>query len=277
MDPISYSHSAKQAQRIKKIIANPDSTSGIVTVPSVIATGENITIPAGRTAVLPNIQIDGTLNIDGTMFIPSGATTADIDTQLALKAPLASPALTGTPTAPTATAGTNTTQLATTAYVDRKMTLMTAQNSTSGTSIDFTGIPSWAKRITIMFNGVSTNGTSIVQIQLGTSGGIENTGYLGVGVGCPNTNTPGVLNMSSGFITSNAGSATQTRHGSLSIISVSPNTFIINGSLGLSNDSVFQSSFGSKTLAGNLDRVRITTVNGTDTFDAGSINIMYEG
>jgi hypothetical protein len=33
---------------------------------------------------------------------------------------------------------------------------------------------------------------------------------------------------------------------------------------------------GSVTLSGTLDRVRITTVNGTDTFDAGTINILYE-
>ena len=33
---------------------------------------------------------------------------------------------------------------------------------------------------------------------------------------------------------------------------------------------------GRVTLSGALDRVRVTTVNGTDTFDAGSINILYE-
>lgn len=46
----------------------------------------------------------------------SGVTSA-IQTQLNAKAPLANPALTGTPTAPTAAADTNTTQVATTAYV----------------------------------------------------------------------------------------------------------------------------------------------------------------
>lgn len=74
MDAISYSHSAKQARRIKRIIENPDSTSGIVTVPKVVASGENITIPAGRVAVLPNVQVNGTLNVEGDVFIPAGAT-----------------------------------------------------------------------------------------------------------------------------------------------------------------------------------------------------------
>ena len=86
MDAVSYAHSAKQAQRIKKFIENPDSTSGILTQPSVIQTGETVNIPAGRTAILANTQIDGTITLDGTIFIPSGTTTNYIDDQLALKA-----------------------------------------------------------------------------------------------------------------------------------------------------------------------------------------------
>ena len=74
MDAVSYSLASKQAQRIEKFIENPDSASGIVTVPKTIASGENITIPAGRVAVLPNVTVDGTLNIDGEVFIPSGST-----------------------------------------------------------------------------------------------------------------------------------------------------------------------------------------------------------
>ena len=81
MDAISYAHSAKQEQRIKKFINDPDSTSGIVTVPSTIAAGETITIPAGRTAVLPNTTVNGTLVIDGEVFVPSGSSvsTTEVD------------------------------------------------------------------------------------------------------------------------------------------------------------------------------------------------------
>ncbi|NCB01250.1 MAG: hypothetical protein EOM67_03665 [Spirochaetia bacterium] len=74
MDAVSYSHADKQKQRIEKIIAQPDSTSGLVSLPSTIASGETITIPAGRTVVHPNLQVDGTLTVDGTLFIPSGGT-----------------------------------------------------------------------------------------------------------------------------------------------------------------------------------------------------------
>ena len=86
MDAISYSLADKQAKRIKKIINEPDSTSGVVTVPKVIPAGETITIPAGRTAVLPNVQVDGTLTVDGDVFVPSGATYADLENQIATKA-----------------------------------------------------------------------------------------------------------------------------------------------------------------------------------------------
>lgn len=86
MDAVSYSLASKQAQRIEKFIENPDSTSGIVTVPKVIEAGENVTIPTGRVAVLPNVQVDGTLNIDGEVFIPSGATFGDLESQIAVKA-----------------------------------------------------------------------------------------------------------------------------------------------------------------------------------------------
>lgn len=74
MDAISYSHSAKQAQRIEKFIENPDSIAGLVTVPNLVPTGETVSIPTGRTLVHPNLQVDGTLTVDGTLFIPSGST-----------------------------------------------------------------------------------------------------------------------------------------------------------------------------------------------------------
>ncbi len=74
MDPISYSKASQQEQRIKKFVAEPDSTSGLVSLPTVIAAGESITIPAGRMVVHPNLQVDGELNIDGELFIPTGGT-----------------------------------------------------------------------------------------------------------------------------------------------------------------------------------------------------------
>ena len=140
--------------------------------------------------------------------------------------------------------------------------LETAQATTSGTSKDFTGIPSWAKKITVMFNNVSLSGTSNYLIQLGDSGGIETTGYVST---------------SGGGLTSTAG---------LAIYAVSAATNItghiiltlVGSNLWISSHCVtITSGGGSKTLSDTLDRIRITTVNGTDTFDAGSVNILIEG
>lgn len=274
MDVISFSEAATANSRIEIINANPDSSSGIVTVPKTIASGETITIPAGRVAVLPNVQIDGVLNVEGEVFIPSGATFGDLETQLALKAPLSSPAFTGSPIAPTQTAQDNSTKVATTAYVDGKMVRGTAVTA-SGTSIDFTGIQSWAKRITVMLNGVSTNGTSPVIIQLG-SGAIQTTGYsssacLSINAGA----SIGTLSVTG--MTTAGGSSESTRNITASIYSFSSNIYTCSMSGAYTDGGTGMSSGGIVTLAGVLDRIRITTANGTGTFDSGSVNIMYEG
>ena len=161
--------------------------------------------------------------------------------------------------------------------VTNRLVLGTAQNSTSGTSIDFTSIPSWAKRITVMFNGVSTNGTSNVQIQIG-SGSVTTTGYNAFGSNFSTTSASvnGVA-YTSGFGIKSA-SASESLGGLLTLALLSGNVWTAQGSFSTAaNSNIYISSGNSAALSGTLDRVRITTVNGTDTFDAGSINILYEG
>lgn len=149
----------------------------------------------------------------------------------------------------------------------------TAVASTSGTSIDFTSIPSWVKRITVMLSGVSTNGTSIIQVQLG-AGSVTTSGYsytcAGI-AGVVSTSTA-----STGFILNNAISeAAAIVSGNMIITNISSNSWVGSHSVqGRTNGAA--TGGGSISLGGTLDRIRITTVNGTDTFDAGSINIMYE-
>jgi hypothetical protein len=156
----------------------------------------------------------------------------------------------------------------------------TAVASTSGTSIDFTGIPSWVKRVTVMFSGVSTNGTSPPQIQLGDSGGVENSGYLGANVVLFNTATVTGVNISAGFLiglSTAAWAASVLVYGHLVLTKLDGQLWTAVGSFGRSDAASLYHIAGSKTLSDTLTQVRITTVNGTDTFDAGSINIMYEG
>ena len=152
------------------------------------------------------------------------------------------------------------------------LTSATAQASTSGTSIDFTGIPSWVKRITVMFNGVSTNGTSNLLVQIGDDGGIEVTGYLSTS-GYVNAGSQNTADSTAGFLIWN-GIASNALNGTFRVCKVSGNSYVGDGTVSASPS--FVSGSGSKTLSGTLDRIRITTVNGTDAFDAGSINIMYE-
>jgi len=154
----------------------------------------------------------------------------------------------------------------------------TAQASTSGTSIDFTGIPSWVKRITVMFSGVSTNGTSAFLIQIGTSAGVTTSGYSSAGsnIGTGSTN---MTNSTAGFVLTAGGDASTTSYDgliSVSLINASSNAWVSAGTLRRSTNNSTHTSGGNVTLSGALDRVRITTANGTDTFDAGTINIMYE-
>ena len=156
------------------------------------------------------------------------------------------------------------------------LTLATAVASTSGTSIDFTGIPSWVKRVTVMFSGVSTNGTSVPLIQLGDAGGIETTGYLGTSSVI--TSAVASSNGTTGYLLGAANwGATVVSHGSIIISLCGSNTWVASGSIGDSTTAITYTTSGSKTLSGTLDRIRITTANGTDTFDAGTINILYEG
>jgi hypothetical protein len=148
----------------------------------------------------------------------------------------------------------------------------TAVASTSGTSIDFTGIPAGVKRITVMFSGVSTNGSSSMQIQVGTSGGVVTSGYLGASSDGP---TLTATQFTSGFGVRTGGSAAAV-HGQMIITNLSGNTWVAAGTFARSDAAVFISSASTIALSNTLDRVRITTVNGTDTFDAGSINILWE-
>ncbi len=151
----------------------------------------------------------------------------------------------------------------------------TAVASTSGTSIDFTGIPSWVKRITVMFVGVSTNGTSQPLVQLGISTGVETTGYISTSASMANAGATAASSSTAGFFIRST-QAANIISGHMVITLVGSNLWVSSHAFKQDTTTVMTGG-GDKTLAGTLDRVRITTANGTDTFDAGTINILYEG
>jgi hypothetical protein len=151
----------------------------------------------------------------------------------------------------------------------------TAKASTSGTSIDFTGIPSWVRRITVMFSGVSTSGTSNILLQIGDAGGIETTSYSSSSFRTTGTAINNASSTAGFLLDGTTGLATYTRSGIVSLCNITGNNWVADGGYEVTAGG-YSCTAGSKTLSDTLTQVRITTVNGTDTFDAGTINIMWE-
>jgi hypothetical protein len=211
------------------------------------------------------ITIDGTGNITGLVAggLPDGSiNNADLATDAVSTSKILNGAVTTLKVADGAI---------TQAKRSEQLTLGTAVASTSGTAIDFTGIPSWVKRVTVMFDGVSTTSTSPIGVAVGTSAGFITSGYEGGA-----SNQAATFTANTNCLLINAASIAAGAHRGHAILTlISSNRWIF--SAGVQNGSTnLAGAGGAITLSGTLDRVRITTVNGTDTFDAGSINIMYE-
>lgn len=156
-----------------------------------------------------------------------------------------------------------------------KIVLGTEAASTSGTTVDYTSIPAGVRRITIMFNGVSTNGTSQIIVQLGDSGGFEPTGYQSAaysqGGGSGTTSTAGIA-------VATPTAAAGTFYGSviLSLENSSNYTWVSQSNVYDSNSGNVYIGAGAKATSAQTDRLRITTAGGSDTFDSGAINISFE-
>ena len=150
----------------------------------------------------------------------------------------------------------------------------TAVASTSGTSIDFTSLPTGIKRITVMLNGVSLSGSSNILIQIG-SGSVSSSGYASSSVTAVNASGSSGATSTAGFIET-IGSASNIIYGHMVITNITATTWVASHYHGYAVAAGSCGGGSSPSLSGALDRVRITTVNGTNTFDAGSINIFYE-
>jgi len=152
-------------------------------------------------------------------------------------------------------------------WKDGAASFISLTNTSSGTSIDITGIPSTVAVIHIIFNFVSTNGTSGLILQIGDSGGIETTGYSS----CNETTT-----FTSGFnLTPTTIAATNARHGRVTLSNVIGETWVCDSTLSDSVNATTANGAGVKSLSATLDRLRLTTQGGANTFDNGSITIIY--
>ena len=154
--------------------------------------------------------------------------------------------------------------------------IKTPATTTSGTYVDIQSIPSGTKYIVFSMYGVSTSGTSNLLVQIGDSGGIETTGYTtnicaynGTGL----TNTTNGWNMHLGVVAAGA------YYGSLaiSLVDSSTNSWCGFGQTNNNNSTYMCHCNGGKDLSSELTQIRLTTAGGSDTFDAGKINILYMG
>lgn len=275
------------------------SVSGVVQVPGVNFTVTNKTLtfltgapPAGTNNVfvqygqaVQTVGASDMANVTGTLAIVNGGTgstsAAAARTALGITpanigaAPAATAALdaavvhnTGNETI----AGTKT--FSTQPVLPQIPTLMTPQNTTSGTSITFSGIPSWVKRITMALNGVSTAAATNWLLQAG-AGSPETTGYKSAssyvsgGVASVNSTAGAIIAFAS------AANPAVLVSGLLTMVHLGSNVWAISYSLDGDTGVTFVGG-ASKTFSGTIDRVVLTTVGGTDTFDAGSLNVLYE-
>lgn len=260
-------------------IATLNSTTGTITtgtIPTLVAT-TLVTIGTG-TAVAPAIVSAGDTNTG--IFFPANKTLA-ATTNGTERLRIASAGQIGIGGANYGTSGQVLTSAGASAAPSWQtvsaITSGTAVASTSGTAIDFTGIPSTAKRITVMFSAVATNGTGIPQVQLGTSGGVVSSGYAASAGVIQSPSAVAILSSTAGFILTDAASATQTMAGNMVITNLTSNTWVASFSIyGLASPARAHFGGGTIPLGGTLDRLRITTNNSTGTFNAGTVNIMYE-
>ncbi len=146
--------------------------------------------------------------------------------------------------------------------------------STSGTAIDFTGIPAWVRRVTLTFAGVSTNGTAALRIQLG-AGSVQSSGYVSTSIllGTSSNSTGG--SDTSGFVIFSTGAA-NTLSGHITFTPTTGNQWVSSHTGKVATTFTLFGGGDVTLTGGTLDRVRVTTSNGTDTFDAGSITLSYE-
>jgi hypothetical protein len=239
------------AAGVQTLIMNPAGTlaTGTITMPAAPADGMTITFSSSQQITALTMAGNGASLVGAVTFLP-----AKTGVTYVYRA-------TGTTWFPTATVPGTGSQLVS----------GTSQATTSGTAVGFTGIPSWAKRITLLLNVVSASGGNNLLVQIG-SGSYTTTGYVSTAFYA--TTTPSTNSVTNGFLirSDNAGN---NIFGAMTLSSFGANLWVETWTGGGTSNNQVYAGGGLVTLSGALDRVQLITTS-TDTFDAGSINILYE-
>lgn len=154
-----------------------------------------------------------------------------------------------------------------------QFTTGTAVNTTSGSTVLVSNtIPSWARKITVIFNNVSCSGTDQLLVQLGTSGSIITSGYTSNAAQIADTGTL-VTTSSAGFVIM-VDAASRAFTGTMSICFLSGTTWVSSHS-GTVASNRMNAGGGSVDVGGTVAQLQLDW-SSTGTFDSGSVNIMYE-
>jgi hypothetical protein len=266
-------------------LATNGTTALTVNASQVVTLANALPVASGGTGTTSTTFANLTTNVTGTLPIANGGTGttsttfANLTTNVTGTLPVANGG-----TGVTTSTGSGANVLGTSPSISGAVlssmassviTSGTAVASTSGTSIDFTGIPSWVKRVTVVFDLTSTSGSSNLLMQIG-NGSIINTGYTSLCLYAGGSSNTGSATSTAGCLLTGVNGAAVQATGSLQLVLQTSNTWILSGTLTQVSFNQVSFSSGRIALGGALDRVRITTVNGTDAFDAGTINILYE-
>lgn len=152
----------------------------------------------------------------------------------------------------------------------------TARTATPNTEIVFTGIPSWVKRLTVVFSTLSLTGSGNILLQLGTNVGIESTGYNSTSNFLAGGSSSGSTSSTTGIVLL-ASNTINLITGSVVFNNISGNLWVATGMWNYANQITITGwTAGEKTLSGVLSQLRINSSNAGDAFDSGSVNITYE-
>ena len=149
-----------------------------------------------------------------------------------------------------------------------------ASKTASGSSVDFTAIPSWVNRITVQIAGLSYAAAGVGVIRIGSSSTLVTTGYTTANTSVTSVPAVTMTSITNGLGTINTSAGSTVIYGSYVLTLMGSNLWQYNGQTARSGDDTLNFGNGYITLAGALDVLSLVATS--STFDAGTINILYE-